>query len=56
MTKQEAVDVLIACAVCSYEVFIGCDFCPRNGGEKKCKSPTNTEIREAVVLLRKGLE
>ena len=55
MTKQDAVDVLIAAAVCSYQIFVDCDFCPRNGGEKRCHAPKNVEIMEAVVLLRKGL-
>ena len=52
MTREEAIEILIAVAVCDRPI-LSCDFCSRYAGAKtECKYPTDKEIEQAVLLLK----
>ena len=52
MTREEAIEILIAVAVCDHPI-LSCDFCSRYAGAKtECKYPTDKEIEQAVLLLK----
>ena len=51
MTTNEAIEILIAVAVCDRPI-LSCDFCARYAGiGTHCNYPTDEEIEEAVLLL-----
>lgn len=53
MTKEEAVKILIAVAICTLPI-LSCDFCPDYTGEKgKCKYSSDEQVEQAVKVLRK---
>lgn len=50
--EEEAIEILIAVAVCDRPI-LSCDFCSRYAGAKtECKYPTDKEIEQAVLLLK----
>ena len=52
MTREEAIEFLIAVAVCDRPI-LSCDFCARYAGiGTHCNYPTDEEIEEAVLLLK----
>ena len=52
MTNEEAIEILIAVAVCDRPI-LSCDFCARYAGiGTHCNYPTDEEIEEAVLLLK----
>ena len=52
MTREEAIEILIAVAVCDRPI-LSCDFCSRYAGEKtEYKYLTDKEIEQAVLLLK----
>lgn len=52
MTSEEAIEILIAVAVCDRPI-LSCDFCARYAGiGTNCTYPSDTEIEEAVLLLK----
>ena len=52
MTNEEAIEILIAVAVCDRPI-LSCDFCARYVGiGTHCNYPTDEEIEEAVLLLK----
>ena len=52
MTNEEAIEILIAVAVCDRPI-LSCDFCARYVGMgTDCIYPSDTEIEEAVLLLK----
>ena len=52
MTREEAIEILIAVAVCDRPI-LSCDFCARYVGTGNgCDEPTDKEIEEAVLLLK----
>ena len=52
MTREEAIEILIAVAVCDRPI-LSCDFCARYAGiGTHCNYPTDEEIEEAVLLLK----
>ena len=51
MTRDDAIEILIAVAVCDRPI-LSCDFCARYVGTGNgCDEPTDKEIEEAVLLL-----
>lgn len=51
-SEKEAIEILIAVAVCDRPI-LSCDFCSRYAGAKtECKYPTDKEIEQAVLLLK----
>lgn len=51
-SEKEAIEILIAVAVCDRPI-LSCDFCSRYAGVKtECKYPTDKEIEQAVLLLK----
>lgn len=53
MSKKEAIEILIAAAICTYPI-LSCDFCPRYTGEKgECEYPYNEQVEQAVRVLHK---
>ena len=51
MTSEEAIEILIAVAVCDRPI-LSCDFCVRyKGTGNGCDEPTDKEVEEAVLLL-----
>ena len=52
MTREEAIEILIAVAVCDRPI-LSCDFCARYEGiGTHCNYPTDEEIEESVLLLK----
>ena len=52
MTREEAIEILIAVAVCDRPI-LSCDFCARyKGTGNGCDEPTDKEVEEAVLLLK----
>ena len=52
MTREEAIEILIAVAVCDRPI-LSCDFCARYVGMgTDCTYPSDKEIEEAVLLLK----
>ena len=52
MTREEAIEILIAVAVCDRPI-LSCDFCARYAGiGTHCNYPTDEEIEESVLLLK----
>ena len=52
MTSEEAIEILIEVAVCDHPI-LSCDFCARYVGMgTDCTYPSDTEIEEAVLLLK----
>ena len=52
MTREEAIEILIAVSVCDRPI-LSCDFCARYVGTGNgCDEPTDKEIEEAVLLLK----
>ena len=52
MTREEAIEILIAVAVCDRPI-LSCDFCARYVGiGTHCNYPPDEEIEEAVLLLK----
>ena len=52
MTREEAIEILIAVAVCDRPI-LSCDFCARHVGMgTDCTYPSDKEIEEAVLLLK----
>lgn len=52
MTIEEAIEILIAAAVCDRPI-LSCDFCARYVGMgTDCTYPSDKEIEEAVLLLK----
>lgn len=52
MTSEEAIEILIAVAVCDRPI-LSCDFCARYVGiGTHCNYPHDEEIEEAVLLLK----
>ena len=52
MTNEEAIEILIAVAVCDRPI-LSCDFCARyKGTGNGCDEPTDKEVEEAVLLLK----
>ena len=52
MTREEAIEILIAVAVCDRPI-LSCDFCARyKGTGNGCDEPTDNEVEEAVLLLK----
>lgn len=52
MNREEAIEILIAVAVCDRPI-LSCDFCARYVGMgTNCNYPTDEEIEEAVLLLK----
>lgn len=52
MTREEAIEILIAVSVCDRPI-LSCDFCKRYVGTKTmCQYPSDKEIEEAVLLLK----
>ena len=52
MNREEAIEILIAVAVCDRPI-LSCDFCARYAGiGTHCNYPTDEEIEEAVLLLK----
>ena len=52
MTREDAIEILIAVAVCDRPI-LSCDFCARYAGiGTHCNHPTDEEIEEAVLLLK----
>lgn len=52
MTREEAIEILIAVAVCDRPI-LSCDFCVRYVGMgTDCTYPSDKEIEEAVLLLK----
>ena len=52
MTNEEAIEILIAVAVCDRPI-LSCDFCARYVGiGTHCNYPTDEEIDESVLLLK----
>ena len=52
MTREDAIEILIAAAVC-YRPILSCDFCARYVGMgTDCTYPSDKEIEEAVLLLK----
>ena len=52
MTREEAIEILIAVAVCDRPI-LSCDFCARHVGiGTDCTYPSDKEIEEAVLLLK----
>ena len=52
MTREDAIEILIAVAVCDRPI-LSCDFCARYAGiGTHCNYPTDEEIEEAVLLLK----
>ena len=52
MTREEAIEILIAVAVC-YRPILSCDFCARYVGMgTDCTYPSDKEIEESVLLLK----
>lgn len=50
--EKEAIEILIAVAVCDRPI-LSCDFCSRYAGAKtECKYPADKEIEQAVLLLK----
>lgn len=51
-SEKEAIEILIAVAVCDRPI-LSCDYCSRYAGAKtECKYPTDKEIEQAVLLLK----
>ena len=51
-SEKEAIEILIAVAVCDRPI-LSCDFCSRYAGAKtECKYPSDKEIEQAVLLLK----
>ncbi len=49
---ENAIEILIAVAVCTIPI-LSCNFCSRYaGGKTECKFPTDKEIEQAVLLLK----
>lgn len=54
MTKEKAVETLIASAICSSPIFL-CDVCPAYKRELcDCDFPTNEKVKQAIQVLRDG--
>lgn len=54
MTREDAIEILIAVAVCDRPI-LSCDFCARYVGMgTDCTYPPDKEIEEAVLLLKGG--
>lgn len=52
MTREEAIEILIAVAVCDRPI-LSCDFCARYVGMgTDCTYPSDKEVEEAVLLLK----
>ena len=52
MTREEAIEILIAVAVCDRPI-LSCDFCARYVGMgTDCTYPSDKEIEESVLLLK----
>ena len=52
MTREKAIEILIAVAVCDRPI-LSCDFCARYAGiGTQCNYPTDEEIEESVLLLK----
>ena len=52
MTREEAIEILIAVAVCDRPI-LSCDFCARYAGiGTHCNYPTDEEIEESVLFLK----
>ena len=52
MTREDAIEILIAVAVCDRPI-LSCDFCTRYVGiGTHCNYPPDEEIEEAVLLLK----
>lgn len=52
MTREEAIEILIAVSVCDRPI-LSCDFCVRYVGMgTDCTYPSDKEIEEAVLLLK----
>ena len=52
MTRKEAIEILIAVAVCDRPI-LSCDFCARYVGiGTDCTYPSDKEIEESVLLLK----
>lgn len=52
MTREEAIEILIAVAVCDRPI-LSCDFCARYVGiGTDCTYPSDKEIEESVLLLK----
>lgn len=54
MTKEKAVEILIASAICSSPIFL-CDVCPAYKRELcDCDLPTNEKVEQVIRVLRDG--
>lgn len=52
MTREDAIEILIAVAVCDRPI-LSCDFCARYVGMgTDCTYPSDKEIEESVLLLK----
>ena len=52
MTREEAIEILIAVAVCDRPI-LSCDFCARYAGiGTHCNYPTDEEVEDAILLLK----
>lgn len=57
MTKEKAIETLIASAICDRPIFstVGCDECPAYKREMcDCDFPTNEKVEQAIRVLRNG--
>lgn len=54
MTKEKAIETLIASAIC-YRPIFSCDECPAYKRELcDCDLPTNEKVEQAIRVLRDG--
>lgn len=52
MNREEAIEILIAVAVCDRPI-LACDFCARyKGTGNGCDAPTDKEVEESVLFLK----
>lgn len=52
MTREEAIEILIAVEVCDRPI-LSCDFCARYVGMgTECQYPADKDIEDAVLLLK----
>ena len=53
MTKDKAIETLIAVAICDYPLY-ACEACPRYMAGGDCKTIANEEVEQAIQVLRGG--